>query len=134
MKSNSTSPREYSRRSVRIAILSCLALGGLAVLLAVPATRFVQPAGAAAAAPAAAPAAPLKLNKGDHIVIIGNTLADRMQFEGTLETLIYGSNPQSEIVVRNISMPADEVVLRLRGQNFGSPDDWLNQTKADVIF
>ena len=34
----------------------------------------------------AASAAASKINKGDHISIIGNTLADRMQHDGWLET------------------------------------------------
>ena len=33
------------------------------------------------------PAAKLEIHKGDHICIIGNTLADRMQHDGWLETL-----------------------------------------------
>jgi glucose/arabinose dehydrogenase/azurin len=82
-----------------------------------------------------APAAErLTLNKGDHIAIIGNALADRMQHFGHLETLIYAQFPQHDLVVRNFAAAGDEVVIRHRSENFGSPDDWLTKVEADVIF
>jgi len=40
-------------------------------------------------------AEPLPLKKGDHICIIGNTLADRMQHSGYLEALIHAKFPQT---------------------------------------
>jgi glucose/arabinose dehydrogenase len=78
-------------------------------------------------------AAPLDLKKGDHICIIGNTLADRMQHDGWLETLIYAKFPQHDLVFRNLAVAGDEVAIRHRSENFGSPDDWLTKTKADVV-
>ena len=36
------------------------------------------------------------LNKGDHICIVGNTLAERMQHYGWLETLIHARFPEHE--------------------------------------
>jgi glucose/arabinose dehydrogenase/azurin/type 1 glutamine amidotransferase len=79
-------------------------------------------------------AAPLKLKPGDHIAIIGNTLADRMQFDGYLETLIYAKNPLAHLVFRNLAVSGDEVVKRARSADFGTPDEWLTRVKADVIF
>lgn len=79
-------------------------------------------------------AAPLALKKGDHIAIIGNALADRMQHFGHLETLIHAKFPQHELVVRNLAVAGDEVVTRHRSENFGSPDEWLQKVEADVIF
>ncbi|MEW6303283.1 MAG: PVC-type heme-binding CxxCH protein, partial [Verrucomicrobiota bacterium] len=104
-------------------------------------------------------AQPLKLEKGDHICIIGNTLADRMQHHGWMETRLHARFPQHNLVVRNLAFAGDEVGLRLRSKNFGSPDEWLSgsspipepnkltdinsvrrnrfeltETKADVIF
>src|SRR4051812_42643756 len=98
----------------------------------------------------------LELQKGDHICIIGNTLAERMQHDGWLETLILAKFPEHELVFRNLGYSADEVRLdkRLRSLNFGSPDECLSgvsapphdvpgvaknrfentNTKADVIF
>ena len=40
---------------------------------------------------------PLELHKNDHISIIGNTLADRMQHDGWLESLIQSRFPNSEV-------------------------------------
>ena len=82
----------------------------------------------------AAPAAPLELRKDDHVCIIGNTLADRMQHSSWLESLIYTTYPQQELVFRNLGFSGDELTLRMRSEAFGSPDDWLKHEKADVIF
>jgi len=109
----------------------------------------------------AAHAAPLELKKGDHICLIGNTLAERMQHYGWLETLIHARFPTHELVFRNLGYSGDEIELdkRLRSMDFGSPDQWLageapvpqpnklsprdqvaknrfelTNTKADVIF
>lgn len=81
----------------------------------------------------AAEPALLKLNSGDHIAIIGNTLADRMQHHGWLETFIVAKFPQQNLVFRNLAVAGDEIVTRSRSENFGKPDDWLTKTKADVI-
>lgn len=116
---------------------------------------------AVAASVSAAQAAPLELKKGDHVCIIGNTLAERMQHHGWLETLIHARFPQHELVLRNLGYSGDEIELdkRLRSMSFGTPDEWLagdapvpqpaklsprdqvaknrfelTNTKADVIF
>ena len=91
--------------------------------------------GAAAHHAAAAAQGPaLKLDKGTHICLIGNTLGERMQHDGWLETLIQSRFPQDQITVRNLAVAADEVVLRQRVEGFGTPDEWLGREKADVIF
>ena len=79
-------------------------------------------------------AAELQLEKGDHICYIGNTLADRMQHDGWLETLIQTRFPNHELVFRNLGFSGDELTTRLRSSNFGTPDEWLTKEKADVIF
>ena len=76
----------------------------------------------------------IALNQGDHICIIGNTLADRMQHHGWLETLTYARFPEHDLMFRNLAVAGDEVAFRHRSENFGSPDEWLTKTKADVIF
>src|SRR5262245_10643648 len=78
--------------------------------------------------------APLELKKGDHVSIIGNTLADRMQHHGWLETYITARFPLHDLSFRNLGFSGDELTLRLRSAGFGSPDEWLTKTKADVIF
>ena len=46
-------------------------------------------------------AAQLELNKGDHIVLIGNTLAERMQHHGWLESYVQAALPKHQLVFRN---------------------------------
>src|SRR5262245_41042954 len=78
----------------------------------------------------------LELRKGDHIAIIGNTLADRMQHDGWLEAYLHSRFPRHDLSFRNLGFSGDEVPLnrRLRSANFGTPDDWLTRVKADVVF
>jgi len=78
--------------------------------------------------------AEFSLEKGDHVSFIGNTLADRMQHDGWLETLIQLRFPKHHLVFRNLGFSGDELTLRLRSADFGSPDDWLTRTKTDVVF
>src|SRR5207249_8533454 len=80
-----------------------------------------------------APADKPELHKGDHICLIGNALADRMQHHGWLETLIYARFPDHDLVFRNLAASGDEVATWHRSENFGSRDEWLKKTKADVI-
>src|SRR5260221_11642781 len=44
----------------------------------------------------------LPLSKGDRIVYVGNTLADRMQHQGWLETVIQSRFPEHELVFRDL--------------------------------
>jgi putative heme-binding domain-containing protein len=83
--------------------------------------------------PQPGPAATLELRPGDHVSIIGNTLADRMQHDGWLETYFYSRFPGHDLVFRNLGFSADELKVRLRSANFGSPDKWLTQNKTDVV-
>ena len=76
----------------------------------------------------------LKLEKGDHIAIIGNTLADRMQHSAWLETYLHALHPDLDLTVRNLGFSGDELKLRQREENFGNPDQWLAKTKASVVF
>src|SRR5262249_20897100 len=67
----------------------------LAPLPLLPATRQLQ-----SDEPKSAPR--LEVKPGDHICIIGNTLADRMQHDGWLETYLYSRFPKSDLVIRNL--------------------------------
>src|SRR6266568_7238474 len=81
------------------------------------------------------PKAPaLELKPGDHVAVIGNALADRFQHSGWLETFIHAQYPNHDLVIRNLAVAGDEVAVRHRPENFGSADDWLKKTQADVIF
>ena len=86
---------------------------------------------------AIAPAVALEINEvdpGDHICIIGNALADRMQHDGWLEARIQARFPQHRLVIRNLGYAGDEVTVHFRSANFGSRDDHLHINRADVIF
>ncbi|HZN33090.1 MAG TPA: PVC-type heme-binding CxxCH protein, partial [Pirellulaceae bacterium] len=101
----------------------------------------------------------LVLNKGDHICLVGNTLAERMQYFGGLESRLISRFADHDLVFRNLGYSADELTVRLRSRDFGTPDQWLageapipqpekldpnalarpnrfelTNTKADVIF
>ena len=76
----------------------------------------------------------LELKPGDHVAIIGGAMADRFQHSGWLETYLYAMYPDYNLVFRNLAVPGDEVALRHRPADFGSPDDWLAKAQADVIF
>ncbi len=76
----------------------------------------------------------LALQKGDRIAIIGNTLADRLQHSGWLETYVHALYPDHDFVFRNLGFSGDELKLRQREDNFGSPDQWLTKVQANVVF
>jgi len=78
------------------------------------------------------PAEPFQLHEKEHISIIGNTLAERMQYDGWLETMIYARFPKHELVIRNLGFSGDEVGTRLRSKNFGTPDEWLSGQGAPI--
>src|SRR4030095_3784971 len=61
----------------------------------------------------------LELNKGEHICLVGNTLAERMQFFGNLETRLTSRLADQELVFRNLGYAADEITTRLRSMDFG---------------
>ena len=82
----------------------------------------------------ALPAEPkLQFKKGDHVVLIGNTLAERMQYFGHLETLLHSRFPELNLVVRNLGWSADELALRPRSQSFKDHGHTLEDHKADCL-
>jgi len=81
----------------------------------------------------AAPPSKLDLRPGDHIALVGNALPDRMQHDGHFETLVQTKFAGQQLVFRNLAAAGDEVVLRHRSENFGTPDEWLKKVQADVV-
>ena len=73
----------------------------------------------------------LEVKKGDHICIIGNTLAERMQHDGWLEARLYSRFADYDLVIRNLGYSGDEIdgyknnSHRMRSMSFGSQDEWL---------
>ncbi|MFO1497656.1 MAG: PVC-type heme-binding CxxCH protein [Verrucomicrobiota bacterium] len=99
------------KRYLKALTFSCLALSGLAV----------------------AAAGPVEFKSDDHICIVGNTFADRMQHTGWFEAMLHARFPEYHLVLRNLAFSGDELTTRLRSEGFGSPDEWLKKEKADVI-
>ena len=92
----------------------------------------------AALAPLSAPlsaadAALLELGKGDHVAIVGSGLADRLQHDGWLETLIQKAFPADQLTIRNLAFSGDEVVSRLQTDTGATREQWLTTLKTDVI-
>src|SRR5262245_5376697 len=101
----------------------------------------------------------LEIKKGDHICLVGNTVAERMQYFGGLESRLVSRFVNEDLVCLKLGYSGDEIRLRLRSRDFGTPDEWLaasgpipqpaklnpdapvrqnrfelTNTKADVIF
>jgi hypothetical protein len=75
----------------------------------------------------------LSLKDGDRIVIVGNTLAERMQQYGNLETLIYSRFPMLNLVVRDLGWSADELTIQMRSQDFKDHGHNLTDHKPSVL-
>lgn len=82
-------------------------------------------------APAAEPK--LALKKGDHVVLVGGTLAERMQYFGGFETLLHSRFPDLEVVVRNLGWSADELTLRPRSKDFRDHGHTLADHRPNVL-
>lgn len=81
-----------------------------------------------------AAAAPFAFQQDDHVALIGNALADRMQHDGWLESYLQSANPGKQLRIRNMGFSGDEVLKRPREENFTSADNYLTMVKANVIF
>ena len=77
-------------------------------------------------------ATPFVLGAGEHICIIGNQLAERMQSEGVFDALLHARFPRHDLVIRNLGFSGDGVATRLRSKNFGSPDEWLSGVGEEI--
>ncbi len=100
---------------------------------------------------------PLKIAKGERIVFIGNSLAERMHHYGHFEALLYKSYPGAEITFRNLGYPGHTPAFRpeaaqpnpwafpggekyrpeINAHNgkghYPMPDEWLTILEADTI-
>ncbi|MBL9142610.1 MAG: hypothetical protein JNM99_02910 [Verrucomicrobiaceae bacterium] len=76
---------------------------------------------------------PLELKPKQRIVLIGNTLFDRMRDYGQFEAMLQQRFAKEEVTVRNLAWSADEVALRPRPDGFGDLNEHLTEAKADVI-
>jgi glucose/arabinose dehydrogenase len=75
----------------------------------------------------------LQLQPNDRIVLIGNTLAERMLYFGHWEALLHARFPEHNLVVRDLGWSADELTLRPRSKDFDHHGHTLHDHKPDVI-
>jgi glucose/arabinose dehydrogenase len=75
----------------------------------------------------------LELEPGDRVVLIGNTLAERMLYFGHWETLLHARFPRHNLVVRDLGWSADELTLRPRSKDFDDHGHTLADHKPDVV-
>lgn len=88
---------------------------------------------AASTVPARADAAALALEKGDRIVLVGNTLAERQQLFNHFETQLLTRFADLDLIVRNLGWSADTLTLQPRPLNFGDAATHLTRQQADVV-
>jgi hypothetical protein len=76
----------------------------------------------------------LDLKRGDRIVLIGNTLAERMQHFNHFETLLLTTLPDLTLSVRNMGWSADTLSLQPRPLNFGEMRDHVFGQRPQYVF
>lgn len=75
----------------------------------------------------------LKIEPGDRVVMVGNTLAERMLYHGHFETLLYSRFADCKLYVRNLGWSADELTMRLRTASFQDHGHELSDHKPTVV-
>ena len=100
----------------------------------------------------------LKVEKGSHIVLVGNGLGSRMLNYGHFETELHLRFPQNQLYIRNMcdegntpgfrphpgrknpwAFPGAEKFFNINSKknvgvgHFESPDQWITRLKADII-
>jgi putative membrane-bound dehydrogenase-like protein len=96
-----------------------LILGVLAALVAV---QSAQAAG------------PFEFKQNDVVAIFGNGLADRMQHEPWVETVLQSQLKGTNVRFRNMSFAGDMVNRRPRNQGFTNDAEYLQHVGPDVVF
>lgn len=76
---------------------------------------------------------PLEFRKGQRIGFVGNTLLEREQLFGYIETILHQLNPEANLVIRNFAWSADTPDLQPRPDNFADLDQHLTYEKIDII-
>jgi mono/diheme cytochrome c family protein/lysophospholipase L1-like esterase/sugar lactone lactonase YvrE len=78
--------------------------------------------------------AQLPLQQDDTVCIIGNALADRMQHDGWVETVLQSQLAGKNITFRNLAVSGDTVATRPRSKDVPTVETMLAHTRADVVF
>lgn len=71
--------------------------------------------------------------QGEKIVVIGNTLAERMQYFNHFETLLHSRFPKHNLVFRNLGWSADSIDVRLRSLDFPDHGHTLVDHQPHII-
>ena len=79
-------------------------------------------------------ALPFSFKKGDKIAILGNGLADRMQHDAWMETVLQSALKGQGISFRNMSFSGDRPNKYPRSKGFIPMNQYLQHVKADVVF
>lgn len=77
---------------------------------------------------------PLQFIQGERIAFLGNSLAERMNLFGHLETLLHTRFPKKELVIRNFARPAESVSIQQRSADYTALDDPQLAFGADTYF
>ncbi len=77
--------------------------------------------------------AKFELKAGDSIALIGNALAERMQYDGWMETALQNAQKDKKLSVRNLGFSGDRVNSFPRNKGFTPIDAYLQIVKADVV-
>jgi putative membrane-bound dehydrogenase-like protein len=77
---------------------------------------------------------PFAFQQGDVVTILGSGLADRMQHDGWLETLLQSESKEKQVRFRNISTSGDRPNSYPRSGGATSMTDYLRHVKASVVF
>src|SRR5207237_862955 len=77
---------------------------------------------------------PLEFIQNERIAFVGGAMGERMNLFGNFETLLHSRFPAKQLVIRNFCVPADEVGLRQRPNNYTALDDPLAAFGADTFF
>ena len=75
-----------------------------------------------------------RLAKGDRIVFVGNTFAERLHRSSHFETILAARFAEYDLTFRNMGWSADTLTLQPRPLNFGDISVHLANARADVIF
>lgn len=73
------------------------------------------------------------IRKGDRIVFIGNTFADRLRLHGYLETMLTARLPDHGLIFRNLGWSGDTLTVQARPFHFSPLDEDLATHKTTLI-
>src|SRR4051794_12350989 len=122
------------RYTLVLLTLSIAAILAAELLAAGTAHKSVPKIAAAAAENKIPPSAlPLKFVEHEHIALVGNSLAERMNLFGNFEALLHTRFPKLELVVRNFARPCDAVDDRQRPNDYTALDDPLKVFAPDTF-